>query len=160
MSLSIRTAERSELSAIVQLLANDALGQTRERYAEPLPGEYTAAFNAITDDPNNELLVAHDDGALAGVVQVTYIPNLTYRGSWRAQVEGVRVEATFRGRGVGRFLIESAAKRAEARGCRLLQLTTDRTRPKAVAFYERLGFRDSHVGFKLTLPAAVGRPEA
>ncbi len=160
MSLTIGTAERSELPAIVELLANDPLGQTRERYADPLPGAYAAAFDAIAGDPNNELLVAHDGAVLAGVVQLTFIPNLTYLGSWRAQVEGVRVATTFRGRGVGRFLIESAAERAEARGCRLLQLTTDRSRPEAVAFYESLGFRGSHVGFKRTLSGAADSAEA
>lgn len=153
MSFSVSIAEPAELPEIVQMLADDPLGQTRERYGDPLPDAYIAAFDAIADDPNNDILVAHHDGALAGVVQLTFIPNLTYSGSWRAQIEGVRVAQAFRGRGVGRLLIESARQRAEARGCRLLQLTTDRTRPDAVAFYESLGFQGSHVGFKLALPA-------
>jgi hypothetical protein len=32
-----------------------------------------------------------------------------------------------------------------------VQLTTDRRRPQARAFYERLGFADSHHGMKLDL---------
>lgn len=156
MSFSVRPAQRSELAEIVRMLADDPLGSARERFADPLPNAYGLAFDAIADDPNNEILVARAPNALAGVVQVTFIPNLTYLGSWRAQIEGVRVAKAFRGRGVGRLLIESARERAEDRGCRLLQLTTDRSRPEAVAFYESLGFQGSHVGFKLSLPAGAG----
>ena len=40
---------------------------------------------------------------------------------------------------------------ARQRGCRLVQLTSNKDRADAVRFYEQLGFQPSHVGFKLYL---------
>lgn len=148
---TFRFAAREDLSRIVRLLAADALGAERESAEEPLADSYVEAFAAIERDPNNELLVADLNGEVAGVLQLTYLPSLTYRGSWRAQVEGVRVDAAMRGRGIGRALLAEAADRARRRGCRLLQLTTDRRRDDAIRFYEDLGFRPSHVGMKRDL---------
>lgn len=154
-SLSFRSARRDDLEAIVALLAADPLGAQRESLGTPLPGCYARAFEAIDRDPNNELVVACRDGALVGVMQVTFIPNLTYSGGWRALIEGVRVEQGARSQGAGRAMIEWAVARARERGCRLVQLTTDKTRPDAVRFYERRGFVASHEGMKLHLG---GRP--
>lgn len=151
MTPTFRLARREDLPHLVRLLAADALGAERESAEEPLAGSYVEAFAAIERDPNNELLVADIDGEVAGVLQLSYLPSLTYRGSWRAQVEGVRVDAGMRGRGIGRALLMEAADRARRRGCRLLQLTTDRRREDAIRFYEELGFRPSHVGMKQDL---------
>lgn len=149
--LTFRSAVRDDLLPIVRLLAADPLGATREHVAEPLPQTYEAAFAAISADPNNELLVAEQHGQLAGVLQLTYIPSLTYQGGWRAQIEGVRVASELRGRGVGRALLTEAIDRARHRGCRLVQLTTDNRRPDAIRFYEQLGFQSTHAGMKLPL---------
>ena len=148
---SFRLATARDLPRIVRLLAADPLGAQRECADEPLAPSYSAAFAAIESDPHNELLVADVEGTVAGVLQLTYLPSLTYRGSWRAQIEGVRVDPALRGRGIGRALLAEACERARRRGCRLVQLTTDRQRPDAIAFYEELGFRPTHVGMKLTL---------
>ncbi|ERJ20051.1 phosphinothricin acetyltransferase protein [Salinisphaera shabanensis E1L3A] len=146
-----RTARAEDLDALVQLLADDALGATRECPSYPLPTSYNRAFAAIDADANNELIVAEQDGEIAGMLQLTYIPYLTYRGSWRALVEGVRVADSRRGQGLGRKLFEWAIERSRERGCRLIQLTTDKQRPDALRFYESLGFVASHEGLKRTL---------
>jgi len=151
--LSLRCAERADLEAIVQLLADDPLGARRERYELPLRESYRRAFDAIAGDPNNELVVACVGGVVAGVLQITYTPGLTYEGGWRATIEGVRVASRLRSAGLGRTLLEWAIARARGRGCRLVQLTTDRSRPAARRFYESLGFVASHDGMKLQLRA-------
>jgi GNAT superfamily N-acetyltransferase len=150
---TFRRAERADVEPIVRLLADDVLGAKRERYVLPLPPSYFAAFDAIAADPNNELLVACRDGAVAGVLQVTYTPGLTYQGGWRATIEGVRVDARIRSAGLGRALIEHAIECARSRGCHLVQLTTDKARPDARRFYEAIGFVATHEGMKLRLEA-------
>jgi GNAT superfamily N-acetyltransferase len=40
---------------------------------------------------------------------------------------------------------------ARRRGCTLVQLTSDKSRPGAHRFYHRLGFAASHEGLKLAL---------
>lgn len=151
LALTFRQATRNDVPDIVRMLAEDELGQKRESYGSPLPASYYVAFDAIRGDPNNELVVACLAGRVVGVLQLTFIPYLTYRGSWRAQIEGVRVDASVRSRGVGRRFFEWAIDRARQRGCRLVQLTSDKTRADAIRFYESLGFVASHEGFKLQL---------
>ena len=147
----IRPATRDDVPAIVRMLADDALGSTRERYADPLPAEYWAAWDAIERDPNQLLIVAEVDGAAAGVLQLSFIPGLTRLGSWRAQIEGVRIDSARRGLGLGEVMVAWAVEEARRRGCRLVQLTTDKQRSDAHRFYERLGFVATHEGMKRDL---------
>jgi GNAT superfamily N-acetyltransferase len=151
LKLTIRRAVRSDVPAIVRMLADDALGAQREAYASPLPKSYYAAFEAISADPNNELVVACEGDRAIGVLQLTFIPYLTYRGSWRALIEGVRIDSSARSRGLGRKLFEWAIDRARQQGCHVVQLTSDKSRSDAIRFYESLGFVASHEGFKLHL---------
>jgi ribosomal protein S18 acetylase RimI-like enzyme len=90
-------------------------------------------------------------GEIVGVLQLTVIPGLSRRGARRAQIEAVRIDRRLRRRGLGEALIRHAIDRARSQGCRLVQLTSDKTRDDAHRFYRRLGFVDSHVGFKLAL---------
>ncbi|MDQ3289448.1 MAG: GNAT family N-acetyltransferase [Pseudomonadota bacterium] len=149
--LTFRAAERNDLPAIVGMLADDPLGARRESFSDPLAASYLAAFDAIDVDPNNELVVAVANGEVIGVLQVTFIPCLTYRGGWRALIEGVRVSSNARSSGTGGEMIRWAIERARQRGCLMVQLTTDKTRTDALRFYERLGFVASHHGMKLML---------
>lgn len=149
--VDIRPATADDLEAIVALLADDDLGRGREDARLPLDPGYLAAYDAIAADPNQMLLVADDGGAVVGCLQLTFIPGLTRRGLWRGQIEGVRVARTQRGAGIGRALIERAIAECRARHCGLVQLTTDKTRSRAHAFYASLGFEASHEGMKLAL---------
>lgn len=146
-----RPASQEDLPAIVGMLADDPLGAKREAFRAPLPGSYRLAFEAIEHDPNNELIVAEKEGRVVGVLQITFIPYLTYQGGWRALIEGVRVSSNMRSSGIGRRLLEWAIDRARQRQCRIVQLTSDKTRPDAIRFYEGLGFTASHEGMKLSL---------
>jgi GNAT superfamily N-acetyltransferase len=146
-----RRARREDVPSIVRLLADDPLGAKREKHENPLPSAYHEAFAAIDTDPNNELVVVELDGQVVGVLQLTFIPYLTYQGGWRALIEGVRIDSRFRSGGLGRRLFEWAIGRATERGCHLVQLTSDKARPDAIRFYESLGFVASHEGMKLPL---------
>ena len=149
---SFRKASETDLPGIIHMLADDKLGQTREILSNPVDARYAAAFAAITADPNQLLAVAvgADDG-LAGCLQLSFIPGLSRTGMWRAQIESVRISADHRGSGLGSRFIEWAVEQAKARDCGLIQLTSDKTRPDAIRFYERLGFVASHEGLKLSL---------
>ena len=157
--LTFRPATEADLPALVAMLADDVLGREREDAADPTGPAYRAAFRAIDDDPGQELLVACAGDEVVAMLQVTYTPSLSYRGSWRATLESVRTASDRRGQGIGAALVEHADERARSRGCLLVQLTTDATRVDAHRFYERLGFTASHVGMKKRLePATARRP--
>ncbi|REE97005.1 GNAT family N-acetyltransferase [Thermomonospora umbrina] len=149
--MTFRQAVREDVPVIVRLLADDPLGSTREAPGDELPAAYWTAFDAIEKDPNNAIIVAEVDGEIAASLQLTFIPGLTYTGGERAQIEGVRVAFEHRGRGVGQALITWVVDRARERGCRVVQLTTDRQRPNAIRFYQKMGFRPSHMGMKYPL---------
>ena len=149
--VAFRSANRGDLPAIVRMLADDELAQSRETTGGKVTATYEKAFDAIDRDDHNHLIVGHLDGEVIAVLQLTFIPNLTYHGGWRAQIEGVRVDRSMRGQGIGRRLIEYAIERARGRRCAIVQLTTDLRRPDVIRFYENLGFISSHQGMKLWL---------
>jgi GNAT superfamily N-acetyltransferase len=147
--LTVRRATATDVPAIVAMLADDPLGATRESPDDLTP--YQEAFAVVDADPHQFLAVAERAGHLVGTLQLTFLPGLARKGATRAQIEAVRVASTERGSGLGATLMEWAVDQARARGCALVQLTSDVARTDAHRFYERLGFTASHVGFKLTL---------
>lgn len=149
--MQFREATRADLPVIIEMLAEDDLGAKRESREGEQAAAYGKAFDEISADPNNELIVACEEGLIMGTFQLTFIPNLTFQGGKRAQIEGVRVKHSARGRGIGREMFEWAIARAREKGCHLLQLTSNKQRAEAIRFYESLGFEASHEGMKLYL---------
>lgn len=146
---TVSRAVRDDVPAIVALLKDDALGATREVDDD---SPYDAAFAEIDADPHQLLAVVRDEaGATVGTLQLTFIRGLSRGGALRVQVEAVRVAASTRRSGLGTALFDWAHDTARARGARVAQLTTDRTRTDAHRFYARLGYVASHDGLKLAL---------
>ena len=149
--LIFRSALRSDVPAIVGLLADDPIGAGRETVAEEVDAAYWQAFDALDGDPRNTVVVAELAGEVVGTMQLIVIPSLTRRSAQRLEIEGVRVAANQRGAGLGRRMISWAVSEARASGCTLVQLTTDKRRVDARRFYESLGFEATHEGMKLAL---------
>ncbi|WP_309928369.1 GNAT family N-acetyltransferase [Arthrobacter sp. 1088] len=148
-TFSLRRATKADLPRILALLIDDQLGAARENPDDLVP--YELAFDAIDGDPAHLLVVGELNGDVVATFQLSYLPGLSRKGSWRAQIEAVRVSEVLRGQGVGALMIQWAIDQARDRGCSLVQLTTDKSRVAAHRFYERLGFVASHEGMKLTL---------
>ena len=150
--LTFRLAARSDVPAILELLADDEVSRARDgAISEAGDAAHWAAFDAIDADPRNELIVVEEDGVPVGTFQLTFTPSLSRGGSERMTIEAVRVRSDRRGGGVGRQMMAWALDRGRERGCRLAQLTTDMRRADAHRFYESLGFVASHEGMKLAL---------
>lgn len=145
----IRAATRSDLPAIVAMLADDPFGAARESLADLTP--YQAAFARIRDDQHQHLVSADRRGEVVGTLQPTVIPCLSRKGATPALIEAVRIHASDRGHGLGTQLIQWRIDESWSLGAALVQLTSDVTRKDAHRFFERLGFEGSHVGFKLSL---------
>jgi GNAT superfamily N-acetyltransferase len=149
--VEIGSARRDDVAAIVRLLADDVLGQSRELVGDPPADDYLSAFEAIDADPNQLLAVMTEAHEVIGTLQLTFIPGLSRRGALRGQIEAVRIAQSCRGRRLGEQLLQWAIDRCRERGCMFVQLTTDRSRTDAHRFYDRLGFEPSHLGYKLKL---------
>ncbi|WP_315778052.1 MULTISPECIES: GNAT family N-acetyltransferase [unclassified Bradyrhizobium] len=146
MSISIRPAQRDDVGAIVAMLADDHLGQARERVEQPLPQSYYDAFEAIVRDANITLVVAVEADRVVGCLQLCILPGLSSQGASRALIEDVRVAIVRRSRGIGEQLLQWAIAEARSRRCNLVELMTHQSRTDAQRFYERLGFAKSHFG--------------
>ena len=153
--LIARKMQKADLGVVVSLLADDELGRSREDKADVVDTDYFRAFEHINSDVNQYAAIFEINGETIGCLQITFIPGLSRRGSLRGQIEGVRVSRAFRGKGYGAKMIDWAITKCRDRGCRMVQLTSDKTRENAIQFYERLGFVRSHEGFKLTLASVL-----
>jgi GNAT superfamily N-acetyltransferase len=146
-----RLATRDDLPSIVRMLAYDDLGSQREKYEDPLSELYYAAFEQIEHDSNHELIVAELNGKVIGTLHLMFLPSISFQGGLRSQVESVRVDKLYQGQGIGSDMMKWAIERAQERGVHIVQLTTHKSRADAHRFYERLGFKGTHLGMKLSL---------
>lgn len=146
-----RPATADDLPFIVTLLDIDSVGTSGEDADNPTGPAYADAFAAIDADPNQMLVIAEQNGAFVGTFQLTFIPGLARRGQWRCTIESVHVAPDHRNKGIGAQMMNWAVETARARGCGMVQLTSNKARTDAHRFYARLGFSQSHEGFKLML---------
>lgn len=149
---SIRRAELRDVGILVDLLADDPIGSTRETTNPDARTIYDNAFAKIdADEAQLLVVVTTTDDDVIGTMQLTFIPGLSRMGATRMQIEAVRVHEDFRSKGIGSAMLRWACEEGARRGAFLAQLTSDQTRTEAHEFYERLGFVASHVGFKKSL---------
>lgn len=150
--MNFRNAIENDILTVVEMIADDQLGEKRESFQTPLPEAYLKAFKKINADQNQELIVVENESSeVIGTLQLSFIQYLTYRGGIRGQIETVRIRKDKKGLGIGKTMLKWAINRAKERGAHLFQLTTDKNRPKAIRFYEKLGFSATHEGMKMHL---------
>jgi GNAT superfamily N-acetyltransferase len=148
-TIDIRRARREDVPDIVRLLMDDDFGAQRDSLEDLAP--YLEAFDVIDADPAHLLVIMERDGTVIGTQHLTFLPGLSYKGATRLQIEEVRISSGERGGGLGTQLIAWAIEQARERGCLLVQLASNAARTDAHRFYKRLGFEQSHAGFKLKL---------
>lgn len=152
--LTIREATAADIPALVAIFAADSLGGHGDTDDPAELPRYLAAFEAILASPNDTLYVAELSGEVVGTFQTTVIVTLTGRGSSSFTIEAVQTREDMRGKGVGAAMVRFAIAEAERKGARLVQLMSNNKREDAHRFYRRLGFAQSHAGFKMKLPDA------
>jgi len=150
-NLSLRSAEENDLPQIVALFMEDELGAMRESLSDPLLPSYHKVFQAITADKNQALLVVDYNRELIGICHLTFMPSLSFKGSWRLNLENIHIAKSFQNQGIGTWMLQKAIALGKEKGCRFIQLTTNKKRFRAKAFYEKLGFIATHEGMKLCL---------
>jgi ribosomal protein S18 acetylase RimI-like enzyme len=164
-TLLVRRAVFADLEGIVRLFEGDALGGHGDHWSEATRPAYEQAMRAILMSPANRLFVAVTDneatetgrgpvatgGVVVGTCQLTIIPGLVGQGRTRAKLESVHVAATRRDQRIGERLVRHAIEEARGAGARVMELSSNKRRSDAHRFYVRLGFAQSHEGFKLVL---------
>ncbi|WP_341751947.1 MULTISPECIES: GNAT family N-acetyltransferase [unclassified Candidatus Tisiphia] len=148
-NLTHRKATIADLRTIVNLLLEDELGQTREQFSAELDQAYIDAFYKIDSDPHQYLMIVEMNKEIVGTCHLTIMPSLTFIGSTRMQIEAVRISEKYRGKHFGEWMMSIAMKYGKSKGVSIVQLTTNKKRPRAKQFYEKLGFEATHEGMKL-----------
>ena len=150
-NLTHRKARIADLPRLIELLLEDELGASRESKSAAVHENYIKAFHKIDSDPNQYLMVVENGDEIIGTCHLTIMPSLTFIGSTRMQIEAVRVAGKYRGQKIGNWMFDQAISYAKEHDVSIIQLTTNKKRPKAKHFYEKLGFEASHEGMKLYL---------
>jgi [ribosomal protein S18]-alanine N-acetyltransferase len=124
-AIAIRPARQRDLDALDRL---ESVAFTGDR----LSRRSLRSFIAKGD----RLLVAADNEGLAGYALV-----IRRKGGRKARLYSIAVDPRKGGRGVGRALLAAVQSHAVEQGCKILQLEVREDNRRAVALYERLGYR-------------------
>ncbi|MFL6264351.1 MAG: GNAT family N-acetyltransferase [Thermoanaerobaculia bacterium] len=102
------------------------------------PEEAEARLRDLASRPENAVLVAEEGGEVAGWIHVSALRSLEMEPC--AMIQGLVVDESRRGGGIGAALVEAAADWAAGHGFRTLRVRSNSVRERTHAFYERLGF--------------------
>lgn len=129
----------------------DDFGKTRETISKEVEPYYINAFNKISADHNQFLMVVENNNEIIGTCHLTIMPSLTFKGSTRMQIEAVRVSSNYLNQNIGKWMMDEAMIFAKKNEPSIIQLTSNKERARAIKFYEDYGFTTSHIGMKLYL---------
>lgn len=149
--LTLRDAVAADVPHVVMLLEGGVADAATHEGADPHDPVFLRAFERMRATPNQRLIVAELGGEIVGTFQLSFLPGLARGGLTRCIVESVHVAAKHRSRGIGTRMMAEAIALAREAGCGMVQLTSNKVRVDAHRFYRRLGFEQSHEGFKLML---------
>ena len=142
----IRPAAEKDIPRILELYSQFSF-QPGDYQAAPL-ADCRKALKKMSRTPGCNLLVAEEDGEVAGTLFMAILPGMAHRTSPFGVVEYMVVDKKNRRQGIGRALMEHCMKLAREAGCYKVMLTSDKRREGAHKFYESVGFQESAHGFR------------
>ena len=145
--VTIRDAREEDLPAVLELYSAAGIGG--EQNFTLL--EARAHLAALKQNPSFRILVALVNGSVAGTYELFIMENMAKRGKRSGIVEDVAVRPQFRGRGIGRAMMQHALEQCKQAGCYKLTLSSNLKREDAHKFYESLGFERHGYSFRVDL---------
>ena len=142
-SIRVRPAQLNDMDALVSLL--QALFAIEDDFS-PDPDRQRKGLTRFLDGCGKHrcILVADADGQVVGMATLQILIS-TAEGGPVGLVEDVAVRNAFRGRGIGRQLMDALAAWAAERGLTRLQLLADRDNQPALDFYGRIGWQPTRL---------------
>lgn len=110
--------------------------------------ERTKAFVDALNDDNHIVLIAEVNGQIAGFLQLLFYTDILH-GGLNAHVLLLLVKVEYRGKQIGKKLLDEAVKQAIERGA--IEMHVDTTFEEAAKFYRKYGFKDDGVMLELQL---------
>jgi ribosomal protein S18 acetylase RimI-like enzyme len=139
-ALTIRSARLGDAQALAELVAE--LGF-------PASADVLVVRLQHLLDAGEGVLVAIDGSDIVGLLTFHVTPVL-HRPTPVGRITMLIVTQVARGRGIGRALVERAEESLRARGCALVEITSNQRLTDAHAFYQRLGYEIT--SFRLRKP--------
>lgn len=136
--LAIRPAKKTDAADLSRLVSQLGYPSTEQDMAERL--------RALAGQPEYVLFVAEASGRIVGLVGAFLGYALEFNGPW-GRLMGLVVDEPFRGRGIGRRLMERIEAWLRDHGATRLTLTSGKQRTEAHRFYRRLGYEETGLRF-------------
>jgi GNAT superfamily N-acetyltransferase len=131
-NLAIRPAREADREALAGLSTQLGYPMSAD--------EAERSLARVASHPDHVLLVAEQDGRVAGWLQVSRTRVFETPGG--AEIGGLVVDEALRGRGIGRELLAEAERWARDRGCGKLRVRSNLVRERAHGFYRSSGFAE------------------
>jgi GNAT superfamily N-acetyltransferase len=141
--VKVRQATPDDVPALVALFQELDRMQSDWRVFTPRPGFYDevgAKYREAMSTENAVVLVAEDEGEIVGMAYGEVRIPSRFSDERALELSGVVVRTGYRGRGVGRALVQEAARFAGEMGVEWIELKTFAPNQGAMAFWEGLGF--------------------
>lgn len=141
--MKVRQATPEDVPALVALFQELDRMQSDWRVFTPRPGFYDEVglkYREAMSTENAVVLVAEDGGEIVGMAYGEVRIPSRFSDERALELSGVVVRTGYRGRGVGRALVQEAARFAGEMGVEWVELKTFAPNQGAMAFWEGLGF--------------------
>jgi GNAT superfamily N-acetyltransferase len=152
--VKVRQATPEDVPHLVALFQELDRMQADWRVFTPRPGFYDEVgvkYREAMNSPDAVVLVATDDeGEVVGMAHGEARTPSRFSDERALELAGVVVRAGYRGRGVGRELVEEAARFARDRDIAWIELKTFSPNRGAMEFWETMGFEPRVI--QLTTP--------
>jgi GNAT superfamily N-acetyltransferase len=151
-AVQVREARITDAPEVVRLLSQ--LG-----HVQPA-GDSGARLTAFLEQGECVLVAeraSSPSAPLLGVVTLHIAP-VMHRAGPIGRLSAVVVDESARGGGIGRALVAAAEVYFAARGCAMIEVTSNKARTDAHAFYARLGYTATSVRFAKTTPSLAAPP--
>ena len=126
-SITIRTAGRGDIDAVLAVWAE------ARSAAASTPDDADGVARLIEHTPD-ALLVAECDGGVVGALVAAW-------DGWRGNMYRLAVLPAYRGRGIGRRLVEAGHERLRAKGARRVTALVAHEEEEATALWRAAGYR-------------------
>jgi GNAT superfamily N-acetyltransferase len=140
--LVIRPARMEDIDAMAGLLS--VLFAVEEDFSADIDKQRAGLEMFFKHPDGRQVIVAEHQQQVVGMCSAQLLIS-TAAGGWKAIVEDVVVAEPFRGRGIGKKLLDALAEWAERLGARRMDLLADRNNSAALDFYERLRWRSTNL---------------
>jgi PhnO protein len=141
-SIHIRPANLQDAPRVLSLL--DELENT---VSDPLI--FDAIFKEYLADPDTFLYVAEDASVGISAFISCKGQNLLHHQGKVFEIQELIVTSTEKGKGIGRSLINQVREEVQRKGAKSLEVTSNKLRKEAHAFYQSVGFKNSHEKFTI-----------